>query len=149
MDEGWAMPICRGELVWYGPASSVSMPQAFSSETVSDPLASHSGWKLLDWRTTPESVARRLAHQPGFVWLDSSLPAPKAKSLLTARPSRVLRGNIAYDWDQIDAALQQTTCSRTVTAASPDACSWSPSGLYGWVGFDGRFVFGEYKHALL
>lgn len=67
--------------------------------------------------------------------MDSSLPLPGAVSILTSDPVEVLQGHIDHDWEKVRAAL------RTPRAAT--------GGLYGWVGYDGHFVFGIYPHGLV
>ncbi|MCX6852436.1 MAG: anthranilate synthase component I family protein [Verrucomicrobia bacterium] len=67
--------------------------------------------------------------------MDSSLAAPGAVSILSAEPVAVLRGHIDRDWEKVRTALR-----------IPRA---SAGGLYGWVGYDGHFVFGIYPHGLV
>lgn len=88
-----------------------------------------------DFSFTPAEVAAQLCQREGFVWMDSSLPTPGAVSILTADPVEVLQGHIDHDWENVRAAL------RLPRAAA--------GGLYGWVGYDGRFVFGVYPHGLI
>ncbi len=80
-------------------------------------------------------MAAQLCQREGFVWMDSSLALPGAVSVLTAEPVEVLRGHVDRDWEKVRAAL------RTPRAAA--------GGLYGWVGYDGEFVFGVYPHGLV
>jgi anthranilate/para-aminobenzoate synthase component I len=112
------------------------MPQAFSAKTAPRTQA-RQGWKALDWRAAPEEVARGLAGREGFVWLDSALPSAASVSILTADPIAVLTGHIEQDWAAVSLALERG--QRQARAG----------GLFGWVGFDGQFVLGEYPHALL
>jgi para-aminobenzoate synthetase component I len=109
------------------------MPQTSSAETTSHPHAGGEAWKSLNIKAPPISVASSLAHEPGFVWLDSAVPAPGAVSMLSARPTQFLRGNIERDWEQVEVRLSQGQTS---------------GGLFGWVGFDGAFTLGVYPHAL-
>jgi len=113
------------------------MLQPFSRETAAPPAPGGDGWQRLEWQETPAEIAARLAGCEGFVWLDSSLPSPGCISLLTAQPVRLLRGLMDQDWGTVEAALQEGAAARL------------PGGLFGWVGFDGRFVLGIYPHALL
>jgi para-aminobenzoate synthetase component I len=84
----------------------------------------------------PEAVAARLAAAEGFFWLDSAAPEPGAVSILGAHPTRVLRGHLATDWAVVESALAEgISQGRT-------------GGLFGWVGFDGAFVLGDYPHLL-
>lgn len=55
--------------------------------------------------------------------------------MLTADPVDVIEGHIDHDWEKVRAAL------RLPRAAA--------GGLYGWVGYDGSFVFGVYPHGLV
>lgn len=67
--------------------------------------------------------------------MDSSLAAPGAISVITADPVAVFQGHIDHDWEKVRSALR-----------IPRA---SAGGLYGWVGYDGQFVFGIYPHGLV
>ncbi len=109
------------------------MPQTSSAETSSLHSAGGDAWKSLPLKAFPTGVASGLAHEPGFIWLDSAVPAPGAVSMLTAHPTQFLRGNIERDWEQVEVRLRQGQTS---------------GGLFGWVGFDGEFTFGVYPHAL-
>ncbi|WP_294232180.1 aminodeoxychorismate synthase component I [Prosthecobacter sp.] len=80
-------------------------------------------------------MAAQLGRREGFVWMDSARPAPGSVSVLTADPVDVIEGHIDHDWEKVRAAL------RLPRAAA--------GGLYGWVGYDGRFVFGVYPHGLV
>ena len=55
--------------------------------------------------------------------------------MLTVEPVAVLQGHIDQDWELVRAALR-----------IPRA---SAGGLYGWVGYDGHFVFGIYLQGLV
>ena len=67
--------------------------------------------------------------------MDSSLATPGAISVISADPIEVFQGHIDRDWEKVRAALR-----------IPRA---SAGGLYGWVGYDGHFVFGIYPHGLV
>lgn len=82
-------------------------------------------------------MAACLSDEDGFVWLDSAIVAQGSISLLTARPERVLRGQMEQDWTRVETALKEGTATG------------KPGGLFGWVGYDGQFVLGIYPHALL
>ncbi len=126
---------CRRKFVWYGSRSEVSMLQPFSTET---PHQKGGSWaKAAHLKSRPEQMAAHLAQEEGFIWLDSAVTTPSAVSILTAHPTDILRGNIAQDWEKVEIALQKGTSAQ------------SPGGLFGWVGYDGEFVFGIYPHALL
>lgn len=67
----------------------------------------------------------------GFVFLDSSLAGPGARSFLGAEPEVVITGG-PQDWPEFEAALAHRSNSKN-----------TPSGAaVGWVGFDGNFQFG-------
>ncbi len=85
----------------------------------------------------PVGLARRLAGQPGLVWLDSALAGPGARSWLAWRPQTVLHGHLDHDWTQVEAAL------------ADGLAQGGSGGLLGWVGFDGHFVLGIYPQALV
>lgn len=95
------------------------------------------GLEPRDWRWAPPQIAGALAAESGLVWLDSAIAGSESISLLTANPRRVLKGKIADGWDVVEAALQ---------AGSSQAAA---GGLFGWVGFDGEFVLGDYEQALI
>jgi para-aminobenzoate synthetase component 1 len=86
---------------------------------------------------SPAEMAALLAHEPGFIWLDSAMTGANATSILTARPETVLQGKMDQDWLRVEQALQE------------GATAGRPGGLYGWAGYDGQFVLGVYPHALL
>ncbi|MEX1117777.1 MAG: anthranilate synthase component I family protein [Terrimicrobiaceae bacterium] len=79
----------------------------------------------------PESVAHSLRSKRGFVFLDSSLAGPGARSFLGAEPGVVMTGG-SHDWPAFEAAL----ASRRRSAHDPFGAA------VGWVGFDGNFCFG-------
>jgi len=95
------------------------------------------------WTFRPEDLAPQLSRLPGFIWLDSAQAGIGAVSLLTARPLEILTGTIENDWQQIEDRLQRH--------AQPHHPDWPfpAGGLFGWVGYDGRFTLGHYPHALL
>ncbi len=85
--------------------------------------------------STPADAASRLVSRGGLVWLDSSAPAPGARSILAVAPDEIITGDLAVDAGKIQAALLE---HRGKTG-----------GLFGWIGFDGRFVFGVYPRAFV
>jgi para-aminobenzoate synthetase component 1 len=109
------------------------MTQTSSAETTSLPLAGGESWKSLTLNASPSEVASVLAHEPGFIWLDSAVPASGGVSMLTTRPTQIVRGSIDRDWARVEALLSQGRTS---------------GGIFGWVGFDGEFTVGVYPHVL-
>ena len=91
-------------------------------------------WTYANLSQPPLQAASGLQHLGGLVWLDSACDGPGARSWITAAPKTILRGSLQNDWSQVEAALQ--------------AGMGGPGGLFGWVGFDGEFVFGHYPHVL-
>jgi para-aminobenzoate synthetase component I len=115
--------------------SSFKMPEGHSLPMFSHAIETSPHYRLCEFSFTPAEMAAQLCQRTGFVWMDSSLVTPGAISLLTAEPVAVLQGHIDHDWEQVRAALR-----------IPRA---SAGGLYGWVGYDGCFVFGIYPHGLV
>lgn len=89
----------------------------------------------------PSGAARREAlaearlrrHEPGFVFLDSSLPRPGAVSLVGSSPVDVVEGD---GWEKLQDWFQGVSRSFGEEFARGAAV--------GWVGFDGRWRFGLY-----
>lgn len=115
--------------------SSFKMPEGHSLPMFSHAIETSPHYRLCEFSFTPAEMAAQLCQRTGFVWMDSSLVTPGAISLLTAEPVAVLQGHIDHDWELVRTALR-----------TPRA---SAGGLYGWVGYDGRFVFGIYPHGLV
>lgn len=109
------------------------MPQTFSPESPCFQSADGNLWKSLIINDKPARLAAFLAHEPGFIWLDSAISGPGSSSLMTASPTSIFRGHIDQDWGLVEAALAQ---------------GGSTGGLFGWVGFDGYFTLGLYESAL-
>lgn len=115
--------------------SSFKMPEGHSLPLFSHAIETSPHYRPCAFSFTPAEIAAQLCHREGLVWMDSSLAAPGAISILTAEPVAVLRGHIDRDWEKVRTALR-----------IPRA---SAGGLYGWVGYDGQFVFGIYPHGLV
>ncbi len=115
--------------------SSFKMPEGYSLPLFSHAIETSPHYRPCAFSFTPAEIAAQLCHREGLVWMDSSLAAPGAVSILTAEPVAVLRGHIDRDWEKVRTALR-----------IPRA---SAGGLYGWVGYDGHFVFGIYPHGLV
>lgn len=92
-------------------------------------------------RARPQDVACALRTKPGLVWLDSSGAGSGRLSLLTVEPEEVLTGNIWKDWDKVERVLEERRngCRESIPAG----------GLFGWVGYDGDFVFGVHTRLLV
>jgi para-aminobenzoate synthetase component I len=93
-------------------------------------------WQSLARLECPAQIATELAQDEGFIWLDSALPGAESVSRLTAHPSILLTGHLDEDWHRVEALLLEKSRHD------------SPGGLYGWVGFDGKFTLGLYEHVL-
>lgn len=98
----------------------------------------------------PADVALRLRPLGGLIWLDSGPPATEETltgshriSILTAAPSKLLIGNLGRNWERLSEIL--AAHSTHVTSEWP----MPAGGLFGWVGFDGDFVFGVYPRCLI
>lgn len=115
--------------------SSFKMPEGHTLPLFSHAIETSPHYRPCAFSFTPAEIAAQLCHREGLVWMDSSLAAPGAVSVLTAEPVAVLRGHIDRDWEKVRTALR-----------IPRA---SAGGLYGWVGYDGHFVFGIYPHGLV
>ncbi len=115
------------------------MPQGICFENTTASALAEAPPRALSLPLSPVKMAAGLAHLPGLVWLDSAQAGPGAVSMIAALPERVLLGSIDSDWTQVDALLkEQARCADRQNG-----------GLYGWVGFDGRFVLGLYPRVLL
>ncbi len=95
----------------------------------------------------PEEVAAGLRHLPGFIWLDTAGRCPAgerdgAVSIMTARPSRILRGHLRET-----APLEEALASLGNGRADVD---WGVplNGLFGSVDYDGHYRFGLYPEVI-
>ncbi|HWL54837.1 MAG TPA: aminodeoxychorismate synthase component I [Chthoniobacteraceae bacterium] len=95
---------------------------------------------------SPVEVAARLADRPGLVFLDSALESPRPRlSLVAARPSKLLRGRTAGDWEALAAELS----ARQVSPSAAFPSGWPAGFAAGWAEYDGAFCFGFYDSLLL
>ncbi len=92
-------------------------------------------WRALELDMPPLSVASALRPRGGLVFLDTGRGGESARSFVTAAPVKVLQGHIESDWSLVSQALHDG--------------NGTPGGLFGWVGYDGRFVFGLYPHLMI
>ena len=83
---------------------------------------------------SPWEVARRLAHLPGLVFLDSSLSRPGAVSRIAACPEEIIEGDEPEDWARLRYALKRR--------------AGQPGMAAGYVEYEGRFRFGLYERVL-
>ncbi len=96
----------------------------------------------------PIEVAARLRHLDGLVFFDTAGNAPSGAarpvSVIAARPSRILRGNLRSpgDLERLrDAHRQGLTHTRDH--------GFPVGGLCGWVSYEGDFVFGDFSEMLV
>lgn len=93
-------------------------------------------------------MARALEGLGGLVFFDTSGNVPKAAgrvvSVVAAAPTRVLRGSIFCESDK--AMLRETLAAAKCDGGDVGLPS---GGLFGWVGYEGEFVFGEYAEVLV
>lgn len=115
--------------------SSFKMPEGHSLPLFSHAVETSPHYRPCAFSFTPAEIAAQLCHRDGLIWMDSSLATPGAISVISAEPVAVLQGHIDQDWEKVRTALR-----------IPRA---SAGGLYGWVGYDGHFVFGIYPHGLV
>jgi aminodeoxychorismate synthase component I len=96
----------------------------------------------------PLEVASQLRHLPGMAFFDSAghlpLTADRAVSVIAARPERILRGSIHSADDR--AVLRQALADGH--GAQGDT-GFPAGGLCGWIGYEGEFVFGDYREMLV
>jgi len=84
--------------------------------------------------TSPWEVARRLAHLPELVFLDSALARPGAVSHIAACPEEIIEGETEADWQHLREAIQRR--------------AGSPGMAAGCIEYEGRFRFGLYGNVL-
>ena len=90
---------------------------------------------------SPTDLACRLDADGGLVWLDSAVPDAGSCSLVASKPVSLLRGNVFRDAWMLKQALREHARPEAADSGLPTG------GLFGWVGFDGEFVFGVYPEA--
>ncbi|MBX7211719.1 MAG: chorismate-binding protein [Verrucomicrobiaceae bacterium] len=92
---------------------------------------------------TPLEAAARLAPPGGLVWLDSAVAGPGALSMLASAPEEIVTGNISSDAGRLRALLARHRTDAQMPGRAP------AGGLFGWIGFDGEFVFGVCPRCLV
>ncbi len=99
--------------------------------------------KTLHLALSPIEAAARLRHLPGFIYFDSAAPsAGGAVSLLSANPLEIHVGHLQQDIHHLRDCLAR---HQEVVAD----CGFPLGGLFGYVGYDGHYVFGEYDSLLV
>lgn len=97
---------------------------------------------------TPIHVAKQLRHLPGLVFFDTAGNFPSGASrpisVIAARPQRVIRGSIFCELDR--AAISSALCEANDQRGD---FGFPMGGLCGWVEYEGRFVFGDYREMLV
>ena len=97
---------------------------------------------------TPIEVAAGLRHLPGLVFFDTagnlSAAASQPVSMIAARPVSILRGSIHAPADR--ARLRDAMAAAPVI---PGDHGFPLGGLCGWVDYEGRFVFGNFREMLV
>ena len=103
---------------------------------------------------SPADLASELVHLPGLVFLDSSSSDQSGDvsnqarySLITARPRRILKGNIFEPDDRN--LLQQALADHSPPEISTPDLGFPAAGLYGSVSYEGDYLFGEYHEYLV
>jgi anthranilate/para-aminobenzoate synthase component I len=95
-------------------------------------LKSESRWMM--GGMTPWEAARRLAHLPELVFLDSALGRPGAVSRIAACPEEVIEGQTAEDWERLRGAIARRAGGAGMAA--------------GYIEYEGGFRFGLYGRVL-
>lgn len=101
--------------------------------------------RRIELAATPEEMAVRLNHLPGFAWLDTAgnhQQEGEGISVLAACPGKILRGHLS-DVSDLRHALEHRACT-----AAPDL-GLPMGGLVGTVDYDGSFSFGMYDQMLI
>ncbi|MDF1825094.1 MAG: aminodeoxychorismate synthase component I [Verrucomicrobiales bacterium] len=108
----------------------------------------------VDGLPSPADLARELRHLPGFVFLDTSSAEVNPESgpherfsLITAKPSRILRGNL-FDKADFEVLKEAFEFRRHSAGLTPDL-GFPTDGLYGCISYEGDFLLGEYHECLL
>lgn len=85
----------------------------------------------------PVEAALQRRRGRGLVFLDSSEARGSARSYLASDPVEVITGSLWEDADRLRKVMQER-------AVPPGGDGMPAGGLFGWIGFDGNFVFGVY-----
>lgn len=99
------------------------------------------GWEPID-------VAAELEHLGGLVFFDTVGNVPQSASrplsVIAAEPRKVIEGDIFLERD-----LGELRRSLAENQTSGGDLGLPAGGLCGWVDYEGRFVFGEYREMLV
>ncbi|MEY4482646.1 MAG: hypothetical protein RL693_98 [Verrucomicrobiota bacterium] len=88
---------------------------------------------------SPAETASALQAREGLAFMDSVTAQGHAFSLIASEPEEIYQGNIFKDADALRRVLKQHQQTQVTDPGVPTA------GLFGWVGFDGQYVFGRYE----
>ena len=96
---------------------------------------SHPGTKAAG---RPVDLARKWQGRAGLIFLDTDENLQKGLSILAVEPQDVLRGNIFENASELRQILAQHRTEFLTALNVPSG------GLFGWIDFDGNYVFGVY-----
>ncbi len=91
---------------------------------------------------SPVEIAYALRTRDGLAFMDSVTAQGDAFSLIASEPEEVFTGNIFESSDELREVLKCQQQKQLTDDGVPRA------GLFGWVGFDGQYVFGRYQDCL-
>ncbi len=89
---------------------------------------------------SPVETASVLQAREGLAFMDSVTALGQAFSLIASEPREIYQGNIFENADALRQVLKQHQQTQVTDPGVPSA------GLFGWVGFDGQYVFGRYEN---
>lgn len=89
---------------------------------------------------SPVETASVLQGSEGLAFMDSVTAEGHAFSLIASEPQEIYRGNLFESTRALREVLKQHQQSQVSDPGVPSA------GLFGWVGFDGQYVFGRYQN---
>jgi aminodeoxychorismate synthase component I len=93
-------------------------------------------------------VAKRLEWLGGLVFFDTvgNIPSGwgRACSVIAAQPTEIFTGDI---FSEVDLELLRTSLRRNARTSGDQG--FPQGGLCGWVTYEGKFVFGEYREMLI
>jgi para-aminobenzoate synthetase component I len=86
----------------------------------------------------PDDLAQAWAKRRGFVFLDTDAKRGTGLSIIAAEPTQILQGNLFRDAAQLREVLLEHQQVHVPDLGAPTG------GLFGWVGYEGDYVFGLY-----